>query len=217
MVLWTVFRPVASEPRAMPTEDIDPRTTLPANTPEELVGLLEGRRPHLLAYIERRLGTALRRKVEPLDIFQETAIAAIHAWPTLALGDRDPFGWLCQVAEQRIIDAHRRFAARKRSSDREVSAHATPPDASRELIDMLAGSLTSASQAFARNERQVKLNAAVAQLPPESRDVLRWRYVDGLPTKEIAEKIGKSDGAVRVMLTRTLHKLQELLGPEAAP
>jgi RNA polymerase sigma-70 factor (ECF subfamily) len=198
-------------------DDNDPRTTLPANTPEELVALLEGRRPQLLAYIERRLGTALRRKVEPLDIYQETAIAALNAWPSLDLGPRDPFGWLCQVAEQRIVDAHRRFAARKRASDREVSAHATPPDASRELIDMLAGSLTSASQVLARNERQVKLDAAVAQLPEESRNVLRWRYVDGLPTKEIATQIGKSDGAVRVMLTRTLHKLQELLGPDAAP
>ena len=150
-------------------------------------------------------------------MYQETAIAALNAWPTLELGDRDPFGWLCQVAEQRIIDAHRRFAAQKRASDREVSAHGTPPDASRELIDLIAGSLTSASQAVARNERHAQLEGAIARLPAESRDVLRWRYVDGLPTKEIADKIGKTDGAVRVMLTRTLHKLQQLLGPEAAP
>jgi RNA polymerase sigma-70 factor (ECF subfamily) len=195
----------------------DPRTTLPANTPEELVTLLEGRRPQLLAYIERRLGAGLRRKVEPLDIYQETAIAALNAWPNLDLGDRDPFGWLCQVAEQRIVDSHRRFAAQKRASDREVSAHGMPADASGELIDLLVGSLTSASQKVARNERHAQLEGAIARLPEESRDVLRWRYVDGLPTKEIAEKIGKSDGAVRVMLTRTLHKLQQLLGPEAAP
>jgi RNA polymerase sigma-70 factor (ECF subfamily) len=195
----------------------DPRTTLPPHTPEELVALLESRRPHVLAYIERRLGTGLRRKVEPLDIYQETAIAALNAWPTLDLGDRDPFGWLCQLAEQRIIDAHRRFAAQKRASDREVSAHGSPADASRELIDLIAGTLTSASQAVARNERHAQLEGAIARLPAESRDVLRWRYVDGLPTKEIADKIGKTDGAVRVMLTRTLHKLQQLLGPEAAP
>jgi RNA polymerase sigma-70 factor (ECF subfamily) len=195
----------------------DPRTTLPPNTPEELVALLEDRRQHLLAYIERRLGAGLRRKIESLDIYQETAVAALNAWPTLELGDRDPFGWLCQVAEQRIIDSHRRFAAQKRASDREVSANAAPADASRELIDLLVGSLTSASQAVARNERHAQLNGAIARLPEESRDVLRWRYVDGLPTKEIAEKIGKSDGAVRVMLTRTLHKLQQLLGPDAAP
>jgi RNA polymerase sigma-70 factor (subfamily 1) len=195
----------------------DPRTTLPPHTPQELAELIEARRPQLLAYIERRLGATLRRKVEPLDMFQETAVAALHAWPGLDLGDRDPFGWLCQVAEQRIIDAHRRFAARKRAADREVSLHNKPADASRELLDLLAASLTSASQALARNERQAQLQEAIAKLTPECRDVLRWRYVDGLPTKEIAERIGKTDGAVRVLLTRTLHKLQELLGPDAAP
>ena len=64
-------------------------------------------------------------------------------------------------------------------------------------IDLIAGSLTSASQAVARNERHAQLEGAIARLPAESRDVLRWRYVDGLPTKEIADKIGKTaiDGA----------------------
>jgi RNA polymerase sigma-70 factor, ECF subfamily len=195
----------------------DTRAALPAQTPEEMAKLLEERRPQLLAYIDRRLGAALRKKVEPLDVYQETAIAALNAWPTLELGDRDPFGWLCQVAEQRIVDLSRRFAARKRASDREVSANAAPEDASRELIDLIAGTLTSASQAVARNERHARLEGAIAGLPAECRDVLRWRFADGMQTKEIAEKIGKSDGAVRVMLTRTLHKLQQLLGPDAAP
>jgi RNA polymerase sigma-70 factor (ECF subfamily) len=36
--------------------------------------------------------------------------------------------------------------------------------------------------------------------------------VDGLATKEIAERLGKSDVAVRVMLSRTVQKLQQLLG-----
>ena len=70
----------------------------------------------------------------------------------------------------------------------------------------------------ARNDDEFLPSAdLVEQLPAESRDALRWRYVDGLPTKEIAGRLNKSDGAVRVLLTRTLHKLQELLGPDAAP
>lgn len=38
------------------------------------------------------------------------------------------------------------------------------------------------------------------------------RYVDGLATKQIAERTGRSDVAVRVMLSRTVQKLQELVG-----
>jgi RNA polymerase sigma-70 factor (ECF subfamily) len=150
-----------------------------------------------------------------LDVYQETAVAALQAWPTADLGDRDPFGWLCQIAEQRIVDLSRRFGARKRAADREVPLNAPAIGASKEFLDLLAASLTSPSSAFARDERAVRLNAAIAQLPRENQDILRWRYVDGLPTKEIAAKVGKSDGAVRVLLTRTLHKLQAILGPEA--
>jgi RNA polymerase sigma-70 factor (ECF subfamily) len=190
------------------------RPHLPTHTPQGLADLMVQRRPQLLAYIERRLGEQLRRKVEPQDVFQEVALVALHAWPTIQLSGRDPFGWLCQVAEQRIVDLSRRYAAQKRDAEREVSLHGKPADASREFLDLLAASLTSASQAVARNERAARLHAAIDQLPPDSQDVLRWRYVDGLPTKEIAERVGKSDGAVRVLLTRILHKLQELLGDE---
>src|SRR5204862_2486782 len=143
------FGLVSRGPSPPRTRDVamsdDPRTALPPNTPQALAELLEARRAQLLSYIERRLSAALRRKVEPLDLFQETAVAALNAWPGLDLSGRDPFGWLCQVAEQRIIDAHRHFAAHKRDADREVSANVKPSEASRELIDLLTGSLTGAS------------------------------------------------------------------------
>jgi RNA polymerase sigma-70 factor (subfamily 1) len=193
----------------------DPRTALPPQTPQALADLLERSRLQLLGYIERRLGEALRKKVEPLDVYQETAVAALQAWPNADLGDRDPFGWLCQIAEQRIVDLSRRFGARKRAADREVSLNARAIGASKEFLDLLAASLTSASSVAARDERAARLHAAIDQLPPENQEILRWRYIDGLPTKEIAAKVGKSDGAVRVLLTRTLHKLQAILGPEA--
>jgi len=74
--------------------------------------------------------------------------------------------------------------------------------------------MTTASKAFSRNQREMKLMTALEQLPEDQREALRLRYVEGLQSKEIAERIGKSDGAVRVMLSRSLSKLQEILGPE---
>ena len=53
--------------------------------------------------------------------------------------------------------------------------------------------------------------AALDTLPEEQREALRLRYLIGLPSKEIAAKLGKSDGAMRVMLSRSLAKLQEML------
>ena len=85
------------------------------------------------------------------------------------------------------------------------------------LIDLLVVSMTTPSMAVARDERGRALLEALAALPEESRTALRLRYVENLPSKEIAERLGKSDGAVRVLLTRTLARLQQLLGPGAAP
>ena len=83
--------------------------------------------------------------------------------------------------------------------------------AGEELIDLLVASITSASQAFSRDQRHIRLSDALSSLPADTREALRLRYADGLPTKEIALKLGKSDGAIRVMLTRSLARLQQLL------
>jgi RNA polymerase sigma-70 factor (ECF subfamily) len=177
------------------------------------------RRPQLLAYIERQLSAALRRKVEPEDLLQEAASDAVRSLASMDLSNRDPFGWLCQIAERRIIDAHRRFfGAQKRAATREVPiSGATDDSRSPNLINLLVASMTTASQAFSRDQRQERLLEALAQLPDEQREALRMRYVEGLPSKQIAEALGKTDGAVRVMLTRSLNRLQQLLGPDAAP
>jgi RNA polymerase sigma-70 factor (ECF subfamily) len=179
---------------------------------------LDRHRPQLLAYIDRNLGAPLRSKVEPQDVFQELSVSALNALPRTDLSGRDPFGWLCQLAEQRIIDAHRKFfGAQKRAAGRELPLHgpAEGPEGEGGLIDLLVASLTTASEAFSRDQRQLRLQAALATLPAEAREALQLRYVNGLPTREIAQQLGKTDGAVRVLLTRSVQKLQQLFQEEA--
>jgi RNA polymerase sigma-70 factor (ECF subfamily) len=184
-----------------------------------LAEFLERSRRPLLAFIERQLGSALRRKVEVDDIFQEVSIEAVRALPTTEFEHREPFSWLCQLSEQRIIDAHRRyFAAQKRDAGREV-ALGTPGGNSAQaaIIDLLVASMTSPTQAFSRKGREARLFQALATLPADQRDALRLRYLEGLSSKDIAARLNKSDGAIRVMLTRSLDKLQQILGPDDAP
>jgi RNA polymerase sigma-70 factor (ECF subfamily) len=173
----------------------------------------------IIGYIERQLGAALRRKVEVDDIYQEVSIEAVRAFDQTEFEHREPFSWLCQIAEQRIIDAHRRFfGAQKRDAAREVALGAPGGDSQHAaVIDLLVASMTSPTQALSRKGREARLYEALADLPPEQREALKLRYLDGLPSKEIAQRLGKSDGAIRVMLTRSLDRLQQILGPDAAP
>lgn len=180
--------------------------------PAALAAFLEDRRPALLSFVERRLGSSLRGKLEPQDVLQELAVKSLRELPNADLSSRDPFGWLCHLAEQCIVDGHRHFAAGKRASAKEVPGNVRIGDGSQDLVALLAASLTSPSMAAVRDERQQRLMVVIAEFPADHREALRLRYGEGLPTKEVAAKLGKSDVATRVLLSRLVQQLQERLG-----
>ncbi|MCG8583098.1 MAG: sigma-70 family RNA polymerase sigma factor [Pirellulales bacterium] len=180
---------------------------------EALAEYIDACRPRLFAFIERNLSDAMRRKIEADDLVQETAVDCVRSLADVDLTDRDPFGWLCQVAERRIIDAHRKhFGTQKRDAAREVPL-GTPGGETGQaaVIDLLIASITSPSKAFSRDQKQIRMLAAIDTLPQQQQEALRMRYVEGLPTKDIAMRLKKSDVSVRVMLTRTIQKLQQML------
>jgi RNA polymerase sigma-70 factor (ECF subfamily) len=178
---------------------------------DALTLLLSQQNASLLAFIRSRIGGHLARKIEPEDILQEASIEALRSLPTAPLKDWSPLQWLFQICERKIIDAHRRFfQSQKRNAAREAALPAGS-DGGGGIADLLAASMTTPSEAFSRDERQLRMLAALDTLPDDQREALRLRYLVGLPSKEIAAKLGKSDGAVRVMLSRSLARLQEML------
>lgn len=185
---------------------------------DALAKFIEARKPQLMAYIHRRLGPALKSKVEAEDIFQDSSVEAVRAITPEFPGDKDPFSWLCQIAERKIVDAHRHhFGAQKRDAGRERSLDGRPAgrgDGEVGLVNLLVKSMTTPSKAFSRNARELRLQAALAELREDQREVIRLKYVEGWASKDIANQIGKTDAAVRVMLTRTLKQLQAVLAEQ---
>ncbi len=184
-----------------------------AKDTDALATYIDLNRPQLLAFIDRKLGVGLKRKVEPEDLLQEVSADAVRGLQDVTLLDDEPFSWLCQIAQRRIIDAHRRFfGAQKRDAAKEVPLGGPAAGTQQGgLINLLINSMTTPSEAFSRNAREAKLLAALNELPEIQREALRLRYVENLPSKEIAKQLGKTDGALRVMLTRSLKKLEEIM------
>ena len=178
-----------------------------------LVAFLKNNEQPLLAFIRSRIGTQLQKKIEPEDILQEASMEAVRVLGQTDLSTWDPLHWLFQICERKIIDAHRRhFASQKRDAGREAALPAGSEAAG--LANLLAASMTTPSQAFSRDQRQLRMMAALETLPDQQREALRLRYLVGLPSKEIAQKFGKSDGATRVMISRALSRLHELLAED---
>ena len=166
----------------------------------------------LLSFIVKNMSDALRIKIEAEDIFQEVSAYAVQNVAEIDFEDHDPFGWFCEIARRRIVDAQRKFAAQKRAAHREVGIFGRGSGNDQTgLVNLLVASITSPSAAFSRQQKEFRLLQALEKLSAEQQDVLKLRYGQGLPSKEIASQIGKSDGATRVLITRSLKKLEGIL------
>jgi RNA polymerase sigma factor (sigma-70 family) len=121
------------------------------------------------------------------DVFQETFLAALRAYPRLRDGEHLD-RWLLRIASRKAIDHHR---ARSR--------RAIPSD---ELPEQLA---------WAQADRDDDLWSAVAALPPRQRVAVVHRHVLDRPYAEIAELMDATEETVRANVYQGIKKLRELI------
>ena len=58
-------------------------------------------------------------------------------------------------------------------------------------------------------ERTLALQRAIKRLPLDQRDALALRFFGGLGVRDVAEILGKSDGAVKMLVHRAVLALRE--------
>jgi len=69
---------------------------------------------------------------------------------------------------------------------------------------------------LAEVEHHARVFRMVGELPEDQRQVIVLRFSDGRTTKEIAETLGRSEGAIKQLQFRGLAKLRSLLTPKRA-
>ena len=115
--------------------------------------------------------------------------------------------WLRTILRRQVASVSRRFvAADKRDVDREVPLPG-PEGGSVHLPD----GASSPSQKALREEQAEAVRQALDRLPEHYRQVLVWREWDELPFAEIAERLGKSTDAARMLWWRAVERLNEEL------
>jgi RNA polymerase sigma-70 factor (ECF subfamily) len=80
---------------------------------------------------------------------------------------------------------------------------------SAEAIDLLQASAQNEADPFA--ERRERLPGCVAELPEASRRLLTLRYEQGLCSKDIAARVGKTAAAVDMTLSRIRRLLRDCI------
>ena len=180
-----------------------------------LNALLATLRPYLHLLVREQLASSEWYRADGSDIVQETLLRICRGLGPLGATDAAQFrgqtvpqflNWVGVVVRSAVVQHLKHRKAAKRDPVREVPGS--------KIFPLLVMGM-SADQKAERDEWAVRLASALEKLPEPRRDVLRFRFFDGLSFEEISQRTGKSVGALRVLSVRALAQLRAIM--EAAP
>jgi RNA polymerase sigma-70 factor (ECF subfamily) len=150
--------------------------------------------PALFAYLLQQVHS--RQDAE--DLLLEVFVAALEKEQFKLLDEQKQQAWLWTVTRNKVADYYRHF-----------SRHPSIPlvqmaDTIYEREDL------EPEQIMLRREEYARLRHIVQELPEAQQEILQLRFGHGLSCGEIATLTEKSEGAVRMILSRTLKLLRSL-------
>ena len=162
--------------------------------------------PGLEAFVRLRMGAALRAVATAPDVVQSVCREVLQDLSGFEFRGEAPFRhWLYVCAENKLRQKHRFHHAEKRNREAEVPL----PDASTFLPAYRT--LCTPSQDLEARETIRRVEAAFDQLPDDYREAVTLHKLCGLSHAEIAERMQRSEGAVRNLVYRGISRLALLV------
>ncbi len=118
--------------------------------------------------------------------------------------------WVYAIARNLCVDQSRR-AVHRQASSLDGPLRTADPDATETLHDRIAAPQSGAEQQVADQQAAARIDAAVAELPDEQREVFLMREVMEMSFAEIAAVVGASEPTVKSRMRYALCKLRESL------
>ncbi len=174
--------------------------------------------PWLRILARLQLDRRFQGKFDASDVVQLTMLEACRAFPQFRGTTAEELtAWLRRILARVMAHEMRRYGGtRQRDVDREVSLEQALANSSQRLGAMLAAPGSSPSQQAARQEQEVLLADVLARLPDDYREIIVLRNLEGLSHEEVAERMQRSPGAVRMLWVRALARLRAELGERGA-
>ena len=160
----------------------------------------------------REINARFQGKFSASDVVQQTMFEAWKDWDQFRGEDESQRRvWLRKILAHQIGKLVRQFGGtQKRDVSREmVMQSLAHSDA--ELVNILPAAVSSPSRKVIEEEQQLEVAEALEKLPDDYREVIELRHMEGLSHAEIALKMRRNEGAVRILWVRALAKLKENL------
>jgi RNA polymerase sigma-70 factor, ECF subfamily len=171
---------------------------------------------YLKILVSTHIDEKLQTRCSPSDIVQETYCEAHRDFEKFrGCTETEFLTWLRAILVNNMArEVERHVLAAKRDVRREVRldamCNAMERSAAR-VESALADQGPSPSSDVNRREYAVLLANYLAELPADYRRVLVLRHCEGLSFKDVAERMGRSTGAVRMLWLRAIGEIREKL------
>jgi len=160
--------------------------------PARFAQLYETNFERVYAYIARRVPDRSEAEDLTADVFHR-ALASLPRFEWRGL----PFAaWLIRIAANAIADRWKRSAQERDFYDLDPGDDETQIEAGLEEA-----------------EQRAHVFRLVDELPDDQRRVIVMRFADEKSVREIAQELGRSEGAVKQLQFRGLDRLRKRLGP----
>ena len=157
-----------------------------------------GRR--LLGLIRLRMGRGLRNRLDSADILQATLLRSFERIGQFEGEAGGSFmAWLGRIAENEIRDR-----ADYHGRQRRDAARAAPLDAAAQAV---TSHLRAAVSQLIADEERARLERAIEALEEDHREVILLRKFEELGWAEVAARMGRSEDACRMLLSRAMVAL----------
>jgi len=169
--------------------------------PAAVASLLQQHLPALRAFVRLKAGPSLLARESCSDLAQSVCRDVLENAERFRFGGEAEFRkWLFTTAMRKIADRAEHWRAGKRDGNKERSGLDE-----QEMVG-LAAIWTPSVQAAAREELQ-RVETAFGKLAPEKQEVVLMARLMGLSHAQIAAELGKTEVAVRSILSRALAEL----------
>lgn len=168
----------------------------------------------VLSYAQ--LDARVQGRVSSSDVVQETLLEAHRDFSHFSGNSLAEFtGWIRKILIHnlaRTIESH--VLAEKRDVRRERSLEEAASSLTRsqgKFEAMLADHHRSPSSEADYHETLVQLANTIANLPPEYKEVIVLRHIEGLPFAAVAQRMNRTPGATRMLWMRAIERLREAM------
>ncbi|GAB4432245.1 MAG: hypothetical protein OHK0015_19570 [Chloroflexi bacterium OHK40] len=133
------------------------------------------------------------------DLLADVFLRALEGLPEYRERGRPFEAWLYSIAHNKVVDHFRRQRVRRSSPLHEGLAAEPGAEPQQQAL---------------QREAQRLAWGAVARLTDDQQQVVTLRFIAGYSIAEVAEQLGKTEGAIKALQSRALAALRKLLGDD---